>query len=112
MGIDVDPEARRVARDNLDHNRLSDQVIISEALIEEVQGTFHLVIANIIDGVLLKIKSDLLRVLKPGGHLIVTGILEERETQFIDDFLKDTSLKIERRLSKDEWVGYWLKSTL
>lgn len=112
MAIDIDPEARRVARENVQLNTKVDQVIVSDVLIEEIRGSFHLVIANIIDGVLLNIKKDMLRVLKPGGHMIVTGILEERETQFIDDFLKDTTLKIERRIAKDEWVGYWLSQSL
>jgi ribosomal protein L11 methyltransferase len=108
MGIDVDPEACRVARENLARNPEANQVQISDQLIEEVHETFHLVVANIIDGILLNIKKDLLRVLKPDGHIIVTGVLEERESQFIDEFIKDTNLKIQRRLVKDEWVGYWM----
>lgn len=108
MGIDIDPEACRVARENIVRNPDAENVQISDQLLEEVRESYDLVVANIIDGVLLKIKVDLLRVLKPQGHIIVTGILEERESQFIDDFIKDTNLKIERRLVKDEWVGYWM----
>jgi ribosomal protein L11 methyltransferase len=108
LGIDVDPEACRVARENLLRNPEANQVKISDQLIEELRESYHLVVANIIDGVLLKIKNDLLRVMKPNGHIIVTGILEERENQFLDEFLKDSDLKIERRLVKDEWVGYWM----
>lgn len=108
MGIDIDPEACRVARENLARNINVNAVTISDSLLEEVQGKFDLVIANIIDGVLLNIKKDLLRVLAPGGHLIVTGVLEEREGLFLDEFMKDTNLKIQRRLVKEEWVGYWM----
>jgi ribosomal protein L11 methyltransferase len=108
IGIDIDPEACRVARENLLRNPEASSVQISDQPLEEINENFQLVVANIIDGVLLKIKNDLLRVLKPHGHIIVTGILEERESQFLDDFIKDTDLKIERRLVKDEWVGYWM----
>lgn len=108
LGIDVDPEACRVARENLQRNPEVSQVEISDALLEEVHESFHLVIANIIDGILINIKKDLLRVMKPHGHIIVTGVLEERENYFLDEFLKDSDLKIERRLVKDEWVGYWM----
>lgn len=111
MAIDIDPEATRVAKENIILNPKASQVVVSDVLLEEIKSSFHLVIANIIDGVLINIKSDLLRVLKPGGHLIVTGILEERETMFIDEFLKNTNLKIERRLTKDEWVGFWLRQS-
>jgi ribosomal protein L11 methyltransferase len=108
IGIDIDPEACRVARENMLRNPKADQVQISDQQLDEMHETFHLVIANIIDGVLLRIKEDLLKAMKPNGHIIVTGILEERESQFIDEFIKDTDLKIERRLAKDEWVGYWM----
>jgi ribosomal protein L11 methyltransferase len=108
VAIDVDPEACRVARDNLQRNPDVNQVVVSDSLLEEVHESFDLLVANIVDGVLINIKKDILRVLKPNGHVIVTGILEERETYFLDEFLKDTNLKIERRLVKDEWVGYWM----
>jgi ribosomal protein L11 methyltransferase len=109
VGIDIDPEAQRVARENVQRNKV-EKVEIPELLLEEVRESFDLVIANIIDGVLLKLKDDLCRVLKHKGHLILTGVLEERENQFIDQFLKDTDLKIDLRLAKDEWVGYLLSA--
>lgn len=107
IGLDIDPEARRVARENVLRNQVS-EIKIPDLLLEEVKDTFDLVVANIIDGVLLTLKNDLLRVTKPGGSLIITGILEERENSFMDEFLKDTPLKIELRLAKDEWVGFLL----
>lgn len=109
IGIDIDPEARRVARENIDRNKVSEIEILEETL-EEVRSSFDLVVANIIDGVLIHLKDDLYRVTKSGGHLIITGILEEREGAFIDQFLQDTDLKIEGRLAKDEWVGYLLSN--
>jgi len=68
------------------------------------------VIANIIDGVLIQLKADLIRVLNPGGHLFLTGILLEREDHFFENFIEGSGLKVIRRLEKDEWVGYWLQA--
>lgn len=107
VGLDIDPEARRVARENVERN-LIDHIEIQDQSLEEVRDSFDLVIANIIDGVLLQLKEDLCRVVRPGGYLILTGILEERENDFIDQFLEGTQLKIEWRLAKDEWVGFLL----
>lgn len=109
VGIDIDPEARRVARENVARNQVSG-VEIHECLLEEIRETYDLVIANIIDGVLLNLKRDLCRVLAPGGNLIVTGILEERESAFLEEFLQGTDLKIDLRLAKDEWVGFLLSA--
>jgi ribosomal protein L11 methyltransferase len=49
-------------------------------------------------------------VLKPGGQIFLTGILLEREDDFFAEFIDKTNLKIVRRIEKDEWVGFWLRS--
>lgn len=110
-GIEIDPEARRVARENVKINKL-ETIDIPESLLEDVRGPYDVVVANIIDGVLINIKKDLLRVLKPGGHLLLTGILEERDNHFFEKFLEGSGLTVVRRLEKDEWVGYWVQSPL
>lgn len=110
VGIEIDPEARRVAKENVLRNELLD-VEISDALLEEVRETFDFVVANIIDGVLIRIKNDLLRVLKPGGQIFLTGILTERDNLFFEKFIETSPLQVIRRLEKDEWVGYWLQDT-
>ena len=66
--------------------------------------------ANIIDGVLIQIRNDLLRILKPGGDIFLTGILTEREEHFVEEFIDPSDLTVVRRVEEDEWVGYWLKS--
>ncbi|MBK9324004.1 MAG: 50S ribosomal protein L11 methyltransferase [Bdellovibrionaceae bacterium] len=107
-GIEIDPEARRVARENIQLNKM-EEIEISNALLEEIKGEYDVVIANIIDGVLLNIKKDLLRVLKPGGFLFLTGILTERDNIFFEKFIEQSNLKVLRRLEKEEWVGYWVQ---
>ena len=109
LGIEIDPEARRVARENIALNHL-EEIEISEQLIESVHEEFDFVVANIIDGVLIQIKDELLRVLKPGGQIFLTGILLEREDDFFAEFIEKSPLKVVRRIEKDEWVGYWLKN--
>lgn len=108
-GIEIDPEARRVARENVKLNKL-EQIDIPETQIEDMRSQYDVVVANIIDGVLINIKSDLLRVLKPGGHILLTGILEERDNHFFEKFMENSGLTVLRRLEKDEWVGYWAQS--
>jgi ribosomal protein L11 methyltransferase len=112
LGIEIDPEARRVARENVQLNHL-DNIEISEQLIEDVLKTgekFDIVVANIIDGVLIRIKPELLKLLKPGGQLFLTGILLEREETFFKHFLEGSGLNILRRIEEDEWVGFWVSA--
>lgn len=108
VGIDVDPESRRVSKDNIALNELH-QIKISDLLIEEIREKFDVVMANIIDGVLIQIQDELMRVLKNEGDLFVTGILVEREAHFFENFIEKLNLKVIRRLENDEWIGFWLK---
>lgn len=109
MGVEIDPEARRVAKENVDKNNTKNILIVDENL-EDLHESFDVVVANIIDGILLKIRKELLKATRIDGHLIVTGILKERDNEFFDEFTKGTNLKVQRRLEKDEWVGYWFKN--
>jgi ribosomal protein L11 methyltransferase len=106
---DIDPEARRVSRENVDLNQ-SNLVKILDADVSDIHDTYDCVIANIIDGVLVKIQMDLKRIVKPQGYLILTGILAERENLFRSEFLTDGFREIERR-ALGEWVGLlWQKT--
>jgi ribosomal protein L11 methyltransferase len=106
-GIDIDPEAQRVSKENTKLNNMSDIEITSE-LLEEVKEKYDVVMANIIDGVLIHLLPDLLKMMKPSAQLFVTGILVEREAHFFEKFIEAGNLKVVRRLEKDEWVGFWV----
>jgi len=108
IGIEIDPEARRVSRENILLNELD--IEVPDLLVEEVKEKFDIVIANIIDGVLIQIKPFLLKLLMPGSHLFLTGILLEREEHFYSHFIEDSNLKVIRRIEQDEWVGYWVQA--
>lgn len=109
-GLEIDPEARRTARQNIERNELKD-IDISDKTLEETRSKFDIVVANIIDGVLIQLKPDLLRVVSPGSYLILSGILQERDTHFFDHFLEGAPLKVLRRIEKEEWVGYLVQKT-
>lgn len=107
LGLEVDPEAIRVAGENVAINKITN-FEVSATPVEDIHETFDLVVANIIDGVLVKIKSSLVKCMKPNGSLILTGILKDHESEFITDFIEEQNLKIEMRLEKDDWVGFWV----
>lgn len=111
IGLEIDPEARRTARQNLVLNNITN-VEISDSPIEEFKGQFDVVVANIIDGVLVQLKKDLLRLTKDNGYLILTGILKERDQYFFENFIENSHVKVIRRLENDEWVGYLVQKIL
>jgi ribosomal protein L11 methyltransferase len=104
---DIDPEARRVARENTDINKSQKVKIVDESL-AQIEGKFDWVVANIIDGVLVLLQNDLKSHLNPKGHLLLTGILQERDDLFLSEFSFSGFRLIERK-TLAEWVGYLLE---
>ena len=102
IGLDNDPEARRTGRENLERNG-DTQVMISDSSLEEISESFDLVVANIIDGVLMDLRDDLNRVLKPGKRMILSGVLMDRESEFYDTFTRQTGLRLIKKISEGEW---------
>jgi ribosomal protein L11 methyltransferase len=107
MGTDNDPEAIRVAKENADINKV--EMRLTEKDLNMIPEKFDIIVANIIDGVLLKLKDLLLLKRNSGGSFILSGIIIENDSEFIEEFLKDTDLKVVERIQKGEWVGYLLR---
>ena len=107
-GLDNDAEARRTARENLELNH-NTVVKISDHSLEEVTETYEIVVANIIDGVLTLLRHELNRVLKPGGRMILSGVLTERETEFYENFTRETGLKLLEKRTDGEWSAALLE---
>ena len=72
-----------------------------EGSIDKADHTYDVVIANIIADVLRFLANDLKKAVKPGGYLILSGILDKKE-ELVKDSFKD--LNLEKRTLKDEWV--------
>lgn len=104
---EIDPVARVVARENALKNNCN--INIPDYQIEDFEQSFDLVIANIIDGVLLNIKPHLIKACNPNSYMILTGILQERDENFITKFMEESEMEIIERRSKNEWIGYLLK---
>ncbi|CAN5550030.1 50S ribosomal protein L11 methyltransferase [soil metagenome] len=119
VGLDIDPEARRTARENLELNKsistkIDDRDLSDIARECEAKGeTYDLVIANIIDGVLLVLADDLRKTMKPHGTLVLSGILTDREDEFHREFAKKTGLAEQRRIRMGEWcASLWLNESV
>ncbi len=72
-----------------------------EGSIDKAEGTYDVVIANIIADVLRFIAKDLKSACKEDGILILSGILDKKEDLVVESFKELTLVK---RTLKDEWV--------
>ena len=100
--IDIDPQAVAVARENLDLNGIGDDVTVSVTPLAAIIGEFDIVVANILAEELVRLREQLVRRIAPGGYLILSGILTERE-QFVVDGFADTGLHPSGCSHEAEW---------
>jgi ribosomal protein L11 methyltransferase len=86
VGIDIDPEAVKVAAENAALNGVADRMTVSTTPLERVAGTFPLVVANILAEDLARMASLLEERVAPGGFLILSGILTVKEPLVMEGF--------------------------
>ncbi|MDD5399839.1 MAG: 50S ribosomal protein L11 methyltransferase [Sulfurimonas sp.] len=70
------------------------------------KNKYDIVVANIVADVLTFIANDLKSVLKDGGVLVLSGILDKYESKVLK-FYQD--FEIEEKITQDEWVTLILK---
>lgn len=83
---DIDPVAVEVAQANVEANGLSDRIICLEAagfhheVLQNAQP-FDLIFANILKGPLIALAPEVSRACAPGGHAILSGILNPQAAE-------------------------------
>jgi ribosomal protein L11 methyltransferase len=88
IATDVDPTAVAVARDNAAINHVKLGHGAGELLLAEADGMdspllaarapFDLIVANILAGPLIELAPDFARALRPGGTIILAGLLDSQ----------------------------------
>ena len=108
LAVDNDPVSVRTAQENRQKNQISPMkmgVIFSEGFADRTvsrNGPYDLIMANILAGPLRHMAADFTRNLRPGGHLILSGLLHHQAQQLIGDYLA-RKLTLELRLDLDNW---------
>ena len=106
--FDIDPDATRVAAENFGLNGIApDGIGLETADLEGFAAhgeSFELVAANILGQVLIAKREIIDTYVKPGGKLILAGILNE-EFPAIDQAFTALGYTLEHSLSEKEWTG-------
>lgn len=101
LAVDNDPQALIATRDNSEKNSLTDR--ISTCLPDDVPtDPCDLLLANILAGPLAELAPTLTRLLKPGGHLVLSGLLESQAEATISAYQPDVNLQIFKQ--QEEWI--------
>lgn len=109
LAIDIDPDAVKVAKENVELNGVSGGVkVVCGDLVKGEAMACDLAVANIVADAICMLAGPLTRHLLPGGLLICSGIIKERE-QDVLDAAQQAGYALAERAAKGEWVALCLQ---
>lgn len=82
-GVDIDPQAITSTDDNAGRNQVSEKIDGFLPATFKPTQQYDLVLANILANPLIDLASLLCGYLKPQGHIVLSGILEEQAEQVL-----------------------------
>ncbi|MBD1400536.1 50S ribosomal protein L11 methyltransferase [Pelovirga terrestris] len=103
VATDIDPVACEVARENVVRNNLTGRITVTSDPLEKIDGHYDLVVANILAEENIRLKKALLQHVRPGGWLILSGILKEKESLVTAAFT-GTELNVLPPRYREDWV--------
>jgi len=86
LACDIDPEACRIAVENASMNGVAEIIEVTPAPLSELEGGFDLVLANILAEENIRLAGELVGRVAAGGALILSGILQEKESLVAEAF--------------------------
>lgn len=97
---DVDPDAVRIANENFTINGVD--IVADTTGLSPERGTFDIVVANILPHVLIELRDALVAHARPGGTIVLSGIIDGKEREVRDAF--ETAGTSHARSDRDgEW---------
>ena len=109
LGLDIDGEAVKNARENVDQNHVADIVRIRKGRIGDIRKRFDRVVANIDLRALMRMKNALLRHVKSQGILILSGILEGERDRLRQHYLGTGHFQWAKVTQEEGWACLILK---
>ena len=74
--VDIDPQALLASDDNADRNGVEDRIELAVPAELPAELNVDIVLANILAGMLVRLAPEFGRRVRPGGRLVLSGILE------------------------------------
>ncbi|WP_044406332.1 50S ribosomal protein L11 methyltransferase [Thiomicrospira microaerophila] len=98
-GTDIDPQAITASQDNAQRN----SVPIAFALVKDFNAEpVDLLIANILAGPLKELAAEFQRLVKPGGQLVLSGLLASQADDLIAHY-HDVGFNLNQLDTRDDW---------
>jgi ribosomal protein L11 methyltransferase len=107
VAIDIDPEAVRVAGANAWRNGVGPLVRVQQGA-DPGRDSYHLVVANILAGPLIRLAPRFAGALRPGGTLVLSGLVRGQQRAVLAAY-RNRGLVLEARRIEQQWVTLALR---
>ncbi len=101
LSIDNDPQSLAATRDNATRNRVETRLETAE-ITRLGENCADVILANILAGTLVKLAPILCSALKPGGLIVLSGILKEQAGEVSGEFTR--WLEGIKQTTLEDWV--------
>ena len=106
LAVDIDPDAVKVAAENVANNHVQDVVTVQQGdLLEKVDAVCDICVANIISDIIISFAAPLISHIRPGGLFICSGIVSMRADE-VAQALLDAGYEILQKYTRGEWTAF------
>ena len=109
VGVDIDPAAPQVTLDNAKANGVEEFVEASTTSLTDLTDRYSVIVANMLASALIESATQFVQKLRPGGRLIISGILES-QIDSVANALQPLTMLTSRSADAEE--GPWVCLTL
>lgn len=101
VGLDIDPQALQATAANAQKNNVAQRLSVDYPN-RFSEKPADVLIANILSGPLVQLAPELTRLVKPGGAIVLSGILQEQISQIFDAY--QNAFTLCEPIVRDGWV--------
>lgn len=101
IGIDIDPQALQASRDNAERNGVADKIEVYLPQNQPENLVADVLVANILAGPLRELSAVIKSLIKPGGLLAMSGVLNT-QAEDVATYYRD-QLDIDPIIEQEEW---------
>lgn len=100
-GVDIDPQALLASMDNARTNQVAAKLSVFQP--EQLPETIYdIVMANILAGPLVELAPRLAAYTKPGGQIVLSGILQSQADAVLNAYSR--WFELEQPVTKEDWI--------
>ena len=102
LGVDIDPQAIDASRQNAERNTIGKAHFALSLPKQMDRSPVDLLIANILSGPLVQLAQDLAELVKPGGKILLSGILSEQANEI--QLAYQPFFELDPVCTREDWI--------